>query len=262
MANTHCKGCVFSSPTETLTFDYSGDSHCKFDIPKYIKEIKTISVKEKFYYIENYMCRYAFSENVMRQNADLDAEKIENMIIEKAKLKYYMVVNIIGISCQSSILDMVLSINNLDIKPSMLSIISDASLDKASVFNTIQKNLDKNIKWKMHNFVDTIPLNDRFNIASETTLENIVCSNILLYDTATRTCSVSLNDMINHVHYTRNIEQRRVYGFIEKDNSLSGLCLPVSLYKSLITNVDRDIIKAINTVQEIKLERYEIEKST
>lgn len=262
MANTYCKGCIFSSPTETLAFDYSGDSHCKFNIPQYIKEIKTISVKEKFYYIENYMCRYAFADSIMKQNSDLDAETIENLIIEKAKLKYYMAVNIIGASCSSLILDMILSINNLDIKPIMLSIISDASLDKANVFNTIQQNLDKNIKWKMHNFVNTIPLNDRFNIASETTLENIECSNIFLYDAATKENTVSLNNMINHVHYIRNVEQKRIYGFIEKDNSLSGLCLPVLLYKSLITNVDRDIIKAINTVQEIKLERYEIEKST
>lgn len=262
MANTYCKGCIFSSPTETLSFDYGPDSHCKFDIPKHIKEIKTISVKDKFYYIENYMCRYAFSDRVMKQSSAWDAQTIEAMVIEKAKLKYYMVVNIIDTKCPSLILDIILSINHLDIKPSMLSIISDTSLDKTTIFNTVQENLEKNIKWKMHNFVDKIPLNDRFNIAAETTIENIDCSNIFLYDAATRLNLLPINDMINHVHYTRNVEQKRVYGFMEQSDNLSGLCLPISLYKSLITNVDRDIIKAINTVKEIKLEKYEIEKSS
>jgi len=262
MAITYCKGCVFASPIETLSYDYSDNSHCKFDIPKYIKDIKTISVKEKFYYIENYMCRYAFSDSVLQKNPDLDRNEIENLIIEKAKLKYYLVTNIVGTTCSSSLIDMIISINSLDIKPNMVSILIDTSLDKNNIFHTIQQNLDKSIKWKIHFFVDSISLNERFNVAAETTIQNISCSNIFFYDLATKTTSISLNDMINHVHYTRNVEQRVTYGFMEKENNLSGICLPISLYKSLITNIDRDILKGINTVEEIKLDRYEIEKST
>jgi hypothetical protein len=262
MGNTYCKGCVFSSPTDALTYDYSENSHCKFDIPKYIKNIKTITVKDQYYYIENYICKYAFSENVLQQNANLDAKEIENIIIEKAKLKYYLIINIIGNKCSSSLLDMIISVNQLDIKPNMISVLIDTSLDKKEIFDTIQQNLDKKIKWKIHTFVDSIPLNDRFNIAAETTIQNSESSNIFLYDLAAKTTSISLNDMVNHVHYTRNVEQRVSYGFIEKPDNLSGLCLPISLYKSIITNIDRDIIKGINMVEEIKLDRYEIEKST
>jgi hypothetical protein len=85
--NTSCKNCLFSH-------EASSDSTCEFNIIDHIKENKTITIKDNFFHIENYLCQYGMSREIYEKNKD-ELEKqnidIKEQIKKNAYIKYYLV---------------------------------------------------------------------------------------------------------------------------------------------------------------------------
>jgi hypothetical protein len=252
MPNTHCKDCVFSNVA-------SDANACKFDIPQMVIDNHNILVKDNYNYIENYKCFYGFSRKILEENKEsLSLESIENMVLTRSKIRYYLVLDIRSIKPED-MSDIIYLINNLDIKPQYISFIILPQNNAKDTFKLLNENLKVECKWKLHTFLENMPLNDVVNISAETNLNTANSSILFVYDYSQKE-SLNINNAINYMHYHFIIKQDNLFGI--SHDGLHGLCLPIAIYRSLLSLVDRDIIKAINDTPVIKLSTYEIEKST
>jgi hypothetical protein len=247
MSNTSCEKCAFSNPVE------SSEKNCIFDIPSKInRNIKTIN---NYNFIENYKCLYGFSKNQIENNEDLKNVDIKDLVIEKAKLKYYFIIDLRN--TDSLYIDQVIrDINNLEIKPNYLSLIVGSN-DADLVHNCIKNNLSCR-KWKMHVFLETTSLNDCINLILDT---NIIESNawcVLFAEAAfLKTKDININKIINNLQEIFIIKQDNFFGVKYEDNNLNLLCLNSRVYKSLSSTVSRDILASIGTTKEVILTAYD-----
>jgi len=246
MTKTQCNKCMFGDVV-------SSDIPCEFNIPSKIKNIKNLTVTDNFYEIENYRCLYGFSKNQYNQHIenfkDIDIYK---SIKEKTNIKYYLILDIRQIS-EDRIYEIIDEINNLEIKPKCLSIIINPK-DPDAIYNYIRHNLSCN-KWTIHVFIETLPLNDCVNIILDTNLANSESWCLLFLDA--NNLNKNINDTINYMQDTFIVKQTNFYG-IKYDDSLHMMCLNCMVYKTLVSTVDRNILKAIESTPEIVLETYEI----
>jgi hypothetical protein len=248
MANTNCTGCIFAHAGSPI------DNFCEFDIPYHVKDIKNISVKDDFYYIENYRCKYAFSEKVLSDN-NLDKNSIKNILIKQSHISYYLIINARNLHSIDDFIKLGEQINNLDISPKLVSILVDIyNTDNKVIFQTLYNTIVKNIKWKLHAFLNDISFNEAANVAAETNIQGSECSLIYFWDIETSDCIIT-NDRINHVFFVRNIQQNNIVGF--RSSMFDGLCIPIPLYKSIITLIDRDILKALTSITDFSLSSYD-----
>ena len=131
MANTHCKSCMFSKETNS-------DNPCDFGLIEIIKDHKEISVVDNFFYIKDYKCNYGFSEHIYTTNPELQKEiDIKNFILDKAKLQYYLVLDIRLLSLEE-IKNEISIIKKLDIKPKFISFISSNEQKTSDIIKTIK----------------------------------------------------------------------------------------------------------------------------
>lgn len=248
MANTYCKGCAFAKHNESL------DKSCEFDIPYHIKDIKHIEKKDSYIYIHDYKCKYAFSEKIISDN-NLEKDQIKNFLINKCHPNYYMIVDARHVFRAKDFIDLTDNILSLDIAPKLLSIIIDINkTNNKDIYQTIYQKIEKKIKWKLHAFLTEINFNEAANIAAETNIQNSECSLIYFWNSFESNIEKT-NDRINHIFFVRNIQQNNIMGF--KSSGFDGLCMPISLYKSVITLLDRDILTAIDLNKELVLDTYE-----
>jgi hypothetical protein len=254
MANTHCKNCMFSNEANST-------SPCEFNLIDLVKDNKELSVVDNFFYIKNYKCAYGFSENIYTENPELqNIPDIKTFIIDKAKLKYYLILDIRKLS-DNSISNQINVIKTLDIKPSFISLIC-SNEQKANNIISNAKDEFKNsgIDWKVHVFVNSIPLNDCVNISAETTISNLQnISTILISDCSDDT--LFLNDAVNYMHYSFRLIQNDSYCIMKNKNNLNMLAIYVSLYKSILSTVSKDILHGIDSIPELKIGTYVIKDS-
>lgn len=248
MANTYCKGCAFAHENSPI------DSSCDFDILYHIKNIKDIDIKNNYYYINNYKCKYAFSKETLVKN-QLDINDIKSLLINKAHLQYYLIIDARNLIKDSDFDNLGNQINSLDIFPKTVSIIVNIyNSNNEDIYRRLYNIIDKKIKWKLHAFLKDISFNEAANVAAETNIQTSESSIIYFWDVSVTDYSVT-NNRINHVFFRKNIQQDNIFGF--RSEVFDGLCIPITLYKSIITLMDRDILKALSTIKEIVLEEYE-----
>lgn len=250
IGNTNCKLCAFSEPSWS-------DSSCKFNIIEYLKDIKVIETKEEYNYIKDYTCKYGldkktynnpeFSENV---------GDIVSYIVEKAKVSYYLLVNITNV--HNNIKDVCEEINNLDIKPRFISFISHKDIDSNNLIKQINDTLDKKYKWKFHNFLESLPLNDSLHIVVDTNIGNNGSKLMMVYDPNNDLLlKKELNDRVNAVQFTSIVQQKRLHGFYNNQDELDGLCLTFELYKTLSDTFGKDVLQIIKNNPELIFIKYE-----
>lgn len=248
MANTYCKGCAFAKSNENL------EKSCEFHILTHIKDIKDISIKENYFYINNYKCKYAFSENTIINN-NLDKQDIKNVIISKSHIQYYLVIDARYLNSLEQFEKLATDINNFNISPKLVSFLIDINkTNNENIYRILHKTIHKNIKWKLHAFLNEINFNEAANIAAETNIQTSESSLIYFWDCAI-SASEKTNDRINHVFFVRNIQQNNLFGF--RTEAFDGLCIPITLYKSIITLINRDILHALSLTPDVSLAKYE-----
>ena len=254
MANTHCKNCMFSMEADSST-------PCEFNLIDVIKNKKELSVVDSFFYIKDYRCSYGFSENIYQTHPQLQKDvNIKDYVLEKAKISYYLIVDVRLLSTQE-ILRKINIIKNLDIKPKFISFVTATQQNTKDIIVNIQKNLDKtHIDWKIHSFLNTISFNDCINIAAETTINSMDNIHHMIFDDGGES-SISLNDIVNHSHYVFKIIQEPTYCIMTDKESLNMLSMYISLYKSIISTIGKDIINGINSIPNLNIGFYDIEKS-
>ena len=246
MTKTQCNKCLFAN-------EVSSNRPCEFDIPNQIKHIKQMSIIDDFYEIENYRCLYGFGKKQYNDNLenfkDID---LHQFIIDKTILKYYLILD-----TRSSSLDhlkkIINEISNLTIKPKKCSLIIDPN-NSDEIYTYVKNNLHCD-KWTVHAFIETLPLNDCINIVLDTNLSTSG-SWCLLFIDAHRLKPHELSDTADNLQKLFIIQQKNFYGSCENRETLHKLCLNCSVYKALVSTIDRDILKGIAHTPEIILENY------
>jgi hypothetical protein len=250
MANTYCKGCAFSKTNIAI------EEACEFDIPYHVKDIKNILIKDDSYYIENYKCKYAFSNQILIEN-NINKNDIKEKLVLGSHIAYYLIINARHLSKIEDFIYIAEQINSMDIQPKLVSILIDINnTNNKTIFETLHNNIKKDIRWKLHAFLNDVSFNEAANIAAETNIQTSESALLYFWDSSVSDFSIT-NNRINHIFFVRNIQQNNIFGF--RSSEFDGMCLPISLYKSIITLVDRDILKALSSITDFSLETYEQE---
>lgn len=254
MNKTYCNKCLFSKPV-------SSGLSCEFDIPKMIQETSgdRLSTIEDFYIIDNYNCLYGFSKSQYESNLDnLKDIDIKNMVMQKADLKYYLVIDAREIK-DDSFMGLMDKINHLDIKPTKISILIGPNRSE-EIYQLIRENISCP-KWTVHVFIASLSFNDCINIVLDTNLPNCDSWCVLFYDGTklnnNDNININLDNIVNYLQKKFIIQQTTYMGFVENLSSLHALCLNCSLYKYLTSFIANDILKALKITTDIKLQYYE-----
>ena len=145
-------------------------------------------------------------------------------------------------------------INTLDIKPKTLSVIVDIkNTDNKNIYKILYNAIDKQIQWKLHAFLNNVSFNEAANVVAETNIQTSNSSLIYFWD-ASVSDIIKINNRTEQIFFARSVQQNNIFGF--RSSEFDGLCIPISLYKSIITLVDRDILNALR-IEKIDLTTYE-----
>jgi hypothetical protein len=145
MKDTNCKNCIFSSPAAQ-----DHEPKCEFGIVDKIKNIKEkdISIEHGYYKINNYLCRYGFSKSAYDSNQEhIKGMDLKNKLLERLKLRYYLVVDARGVSFDNSLIN---KINTEDGCPGYLSIIVDNDEDAKKYIDLIESDANRKYGYKIH----------------------------------------------------------------------------------------------------------------
>lgn len=249
MNNTSCKECLFEKQE---------DKECYFDIPEIIKENKKIYKKEESLYIEDYTCRYCFSKRIYEENQELQQIDIIKHISSNAKIKYYLVISLDDIISSNNIIELCNIINSLDIKPTYISFINKNLKRAKDITTEIQSNIDINISWKLHNFIEDNTLQECITITLDTNMQKSNCSLFTVYKPEhNHLCRDILNNRINFLHMECVVKQNKFNAVIKDIKSLDGLSISFAAYKFLILNINKNILEAIQLEKEFKYIYYD-----
>lgn len=254
MANTHCKDCMFSQTADKT-------DPCDFSIIDLIKGQKELSIVDSYFYIKDYKCSYGFSENIYNANPELQKiTDIKSFILDKAKISYYMVIDCRLLSIDD-LVSKIITIKNLEIKPKFISLIVSNEQNLKRILDHIQESLiGSNIDWKVHSFLNSASFNDCINILAETTITNFTNIQFILFDDGSE-YHQNINDMINYLHYSFKIIQSKNYCIAFNNDNLHMMCMYISLYKSIMSTIGKNIIEAINSIPNLNIGSYDIKQS-
>lgn len=254
MANTHCKNCMFSKETDTT-------DPCDFGLIELIKDHKELSVVDNHFYIKDYKCAYGFSENIYNSNPELQkTTNIKDFILNKAKISYYLIIDsrLLSVADLSAKIE---TIKNLDIKPNFISIIVSNEQNVKRFLDNIQESLTgSGIDWKIHSFLNSASFNDCVVILAETTISNLDGVQFIMFDDGSE-YNQDINNMINYLHYSFKIIQSKNYCIAINRENLNMMCMYMSLYKSIMSTVGKNILDAINNIPNLNIGFYDIKQS-
>jgi len=249
MAITNCSDCIFSSSVSLNT------DACKFNIPKLITGIKKINIINDFYQIEDYRCQYGFGKKQFSNNKEaLEKLDIENAILSQAKLKYYLVVDLRFISYKE-VETLLETISNLDILPTYISFI--IGYDYQNEIYLLIKNFTRFKKWKIHVFIDSLDFSECIKIVLDTNLTQAEAWCVSFLKPEIKNLSIELNSYINNLHDIFILEQLTATGVCFNKNDINLMTINSGLYKSLTSQVDKNIVSALQQTPEIQLLQYD-----
>lgn len=237
MKNTICQQCYFADTA-------SSAQPCVFDIPDIIKKTHEVEIKNDYYLLHNYSCRYGFGKNAYNENIDkfVNIDLIE--YIKQQNIVSYSLALVLNKDEDYS--NAINYINKLSIKPYYLTIICYNS--GQDIHQLLRNNLSTYIKYKVHSFLDDTPLPQCLHIALETNKNNI--GNllwILNYQDLIRCVD---NDSIQNINYLINVTQvpAHYYMLSSNDSNFSGIFINNDNYWSLSRTLDYTIENNDNTL--------------
>lgn len=248
MTSTNCKLCLFAD-------DIHSDTECKFEIIDKIKHIKKIDHIDNYNYIYDYKCSYGFSKETYINNELLHETNIVEVVRNKSTIAYYLMADFRQLN-DEQILKVIDEINLLEIPPKFVSIILEANED----INIKIKNIGHKIKfkWKIHSFVNAMSFNACCNTALGTTSQITEAKYVMFYDPMIIS-QINLNSKIKIVHLYIRVLQKPVHCFQESKSTISGIFMPISIYKSVLNAGEGDLLYVLSEVKDIIINDYQIE---
>ena len=238
MDNTYCKNCMFAGAADS-------EESCSMKIIDSIKDSKSITVKENYNYINNYICKYGLSkETYFKYYDEFHKIDIKSYILNKKLLNYYLVIDFTNSS--SSVKECCENINSLSILPNFISFIFYNNNDSKNIIDTIGENLEKSIKWKVHNFLENIDKNDMLEVIFDTN-SNANNTDFFWISTPENIVEMIEKDSINNINYIVHVLQPSC-GFLKfnknKDN-YNGLFMTFTNYKSIKESIKKTLDLAL-----------------
>lgn len=228
--STDCSKCIFAKPS-------SSDNPCSFYIVDAIKDIKKVTIKNDFYYINEYVCKYGFSkdklENLKKEFPDTD---LVEYIKYQTYIKYYLVIN--NLDNNVDISDICEKIKQLIIKPKGVSIL----IRKENMPETIKlcsNILGDHLLWRLHNFFDEqVDFATGINISMSTN-NHLKESNFLWIINDSQLDYMIENKCIEQINHIVNVDQPEIGIFKSKTTTdlLSGIFLTKNNYMGLTKNI-------------------------
>jgi hypothetical protein len=221
--NTSCESCIFAHPI-------SEKIQCDCGIIDAISYNKEIINKNGFNYINNYMCRLAFSKDTYQKNLDTLANvDIRSELSKRCQIRYYLVVELTSTD-GTDIAKACDKINSSSINPMMVSFIVSKSENINDTVDIIKTCINSNIQWKVHNFLNN---------------ETIAFKIVNIFDTNKRwnnthylmfikdTSLINLNTNIITINEYINIQQQKYDILVRENNNLDGLFMTFDKYDTI-----------------------------
>lgn len=239
--HTNCELCIFAHPS-------SDKNQCDCGIIDRIAKHKEITVKNNFNYINDYMCRMAFSKTTYDQHkVELDKVDIKQQLIQKSYIRYYLIVDLTSIE-ESNIQHVCDTINNLTISPGVVSfMVSDIS-DPNTILDIMRKTIKSDIIWKLHNFVkDETNLSDRIvNIVDINKKVNNTHYLLVIKDTDIDTLETDTQAINSYI----NLDQKIYHILVKEDHNLYGIFMSFAIYGWAKYHYKNDMNKWISSTEE------------
>jgi hypothetical protein len=241
--STSCEKCVFSKTANS-------DKSCEFNIIDAIKDSKKIDIKNNYYHINNYVCKYGFSKNSEQK---LLTDFPETNLLEYAKyhayINYYLVIN--NMDNPNGILEICNNLNDLTIKPKGISILTRQD-DLPDIIRKVEKILGESSLWRLHNFFDPdIDFAVGLNTVMSTNNYFKKCD-FLWTINDTQLKDMIQNKAIEQINYIVNVLQPDI-GIMQSKltkDYLSGIFLTKQNYNGLTTHIAQLLNVAIKTYTE------------
>jgi hypothetical protein len=243
--NTNCEKCIFAK-------NANSEDPCAFNIINKITEYHTPIISDNnFYSIPDYRCRYGFNIEVYNQYKDSigSIETLEEQLENKAKIRYYLIVNITDEGIVSSVCDSILS---LVIKPRYVSFILHKSNSTDTIIEDIKSKLHDVVEWKIHNFLEDKTLYEAVSVVFDTNAQK---NNTTYFWINNDTTHALWNNEIAQINNFIYLYQPKCSGFF-RDTNKNGMFLSFSLYKQMKTHLDSDILKAFTLLENPKFIYY------
>jgi hypothetical protein len=248
--STNCAKCVFAKQADNK-------EPCEFGIITGIKELKNTEIKDNYYYINDYVCKYGFSKDkILNINNDFPEIDIKEYIKYKNYVKYYLTINHLGNNVD--IAEICNNILKLSVLPSGVSIITRQDTIATSFKNCEKIFANTEIKWKLHNFLDPSIDFDHALYTAMSTNEHFKKCHFIWTVNDKSLLEHAENQNINNINYIVNILQPEI-GILKSkhtENSIDGLFMTKKNYFGLTQHVSQHLTIAIN--EYVKLESINI----
>jgi len=245
--NTSCKSCCFSKTANNI-------DNCKFGIIDKIKDTKKIEIKDNYNYVYDYSCKYGFSSKYLEQNSDLFKDiNLEEYIKQKQLLSYYLIIDHRSDIPIEQIID---NINKLNINPQFISIMLYESNIKPIV-DSLNNKLNKNLKWKTHNFLDKetpIGLAIKTILDTKKDINNIQYLWILDSKHLSRMID---NNTIENIHKIITLDQPVCNMLAVKDiDPIYGIVINTQTYQYITKNFHQLLDEGIKLIPNLNITYY------
>lgn len=239
--STDCSKCYFSSDVN------SDQDSCKFKITESIKDKKDITVKNNYYYINNYVCKYGFAKDKMDDFVkDFPDVDLIEYIKDKNYIKYYLVIN--NLDGDLGLADICDKILKLTIKPTCVSILTRQE-SMPDAIKECSNILQESMQWRLHNFFD---MEIDFGVGSFTVLstaKQMKISNFIwmLHDYQLQ--AMIDEKAIEQINYIVNIEQPEI-GILKSQHTsdmIGGLFMTNKNYEGLTGSISQVINIALDS---------------
>jgi hypothetical protein len=160
MKNTNCQKCIFSGSVDS-------PNSCEFDMINLLSDKKDITIENNYYYIRDYMCRYAYSKN-SEYSPEQKQDIIDYILANNFTLPYYLVIYSKDTVLTSDIIN---TINSNNLCPGFVSFIFDHPNLGLDSIKELDNFPDKKFKYKVHNLLQS-------DLKFETILSNVIETNL------------------------------------------------------------------------------------
>lgn len=255
MRNTFCKNCIFAKTS-------SNDDCCEFGIVSRIKDSKCCEIKEDYWYIKNYECKFALGTNLYNTKIQeiLGDNKLDlkQHIAYQNTIRYYLVINVID--NDYTIDQLCNNLKQLEIPPKFVSIIfyrehKEFMIEAVESFKTIIGN---SIEYKIHNFIEDITTEEALFSVLETTIKKNNTQYLWLLNNSSLTRVIKDGD-IEQINYQINVMQPACNMLKSKhsNKNLDTLFLNFENYIGITKNINQSLSAGILSLPHISINNYD-----
>jgi hypothetical protein len=235
---------------------------CEFQIPSCIEDIHECIVKEDYWYLKNYKCKFALSENFfnsqMKKTIEENNIDIKEYIVSKNTIRYYLLINFDN--HDYNVEKLCHQIKNLQIPPKFIAIMFYLQ-DKdfmSNVVNAFKDIIGDSIEYKIHNFVEEISKNEALFTVMETTSKKNNSEYLWILDIDSLDYSVE-DESIAKINYQINAIQP-ICNMLKSKNSndnFNTLFLHFENYSGITKNINQSLSVGIESIPNMVINNYD-----